>query len=290
MRKSAIDIGSNTLRLLIGQVVEGKVEICHGEVRTTRLANGNRKEPLTPDAKARTLAALADFAQILQQWQPVEPPILVATSAMREACDGAAFAQEIQKVTGWQVHILSGKAEAFCSYRGAATVVNGPAMVLDVGGGSTELIWPLPQGGLQGSSIPLGAVRLQQHQLSPSILKAEMASLWHGAPSDLPLVAVGGTITALAAVQRGLTIYQREKVHGMVFKREELLALGQKIAACPLKERVTRWPMLYEREDLILDGLALVLTVLDGLSRQELIVSDAGILDGVLLGALTEQV
>lgn len=288
MRKSAIDIGSNTLRLLIGQVEAGRVQVCHGEVRTTRLASGNRKEALTPEAKTRTLAALADFSQVLQRWQPVAPPILVATSAMREACDGAAFAKEIEKVTGWPVHILSGETEALCAYRGAATVVEEPAMVLDVGGGSTELIWLQPQGDLQGGSVPLGAVRLQQQPLSPTELRAAMSALWRDAPAELPLVAVGGTITALAAMRQKLTVYRREKIHGLLFKREELLALGREIAACPLAERASRWPMLHEREDVILDGLALIMTVLDGLAKQELTVSDAGILDGVLLGALAE--
>ncbi len=284
MMKSAIDIGSNTVRLLVGEVDGGQVQVIRGEVRTTRLATGKQRwEPLAAKAKERTLAALKEFQQILTATYPqAMPPVVVATSALREAADGAQFAQEIERRWGWPVQIVPGEQEAYLSYCGASSVMAGPVMVLDVGGGSSELIWPLKDGRLEGHSVPLGAVRLAEHPLSPPALAAALDFGVASFPA-LPLVGVGGTITTLAALALQLTVYQRQAVHGFFLTKETLLLLQQQIASCPLAARASRWPMLKERSDIILPGLEIVLQVMNMLQVEKICVSDAGLLDGILL-------
>ncbi len=285
--RGAIDIGSNTVRLLIGEKVQDKIEVCCGRVITTRLAAKDRRAPLSLEAKNRTLAALLSFQKILQEWQVTEPPRVIATSAMREAADGAVFAEEIRQKTGWPVQILTGEEEAAFSYHGAASVARRSCLVLDVGGGSTELAWETITGKITGKSLPIGAVRLRE--LGQEWQKAELAGflapLWEGVPRALPLVGVGGTVTTLAAMALELKEYSRRAVSGYCFGHGELLTLGEAISSLSLAKRRQKWPLLQDREDIILEGLAIVLQVMAAGGITEITVSDAGILDGILLAA-----
>jgi len=283
--RGAIDIGSNTVRLLIGEKVQGRIEAYYGKVITTRLAVGDRRAPLTREAKNRTLSALLDFKKILQEWEIRESPKVIGTSAMREAEDGAVFGEEIRQETGWEVCILTGEEEAAFSYRGAASVLNLPCTVLDVGGGSTELAWESMPGKVLGKSVPIGAVRLRDLGLEwqKRELAAFLTPLWDDVPRNLPLVGVGGTITTLAAIALELVEYSRQAVNGYSFSRQELEDLGATIACLPLEKRQQRWPLLEGREDIILEGLSILLQVMDNGKVDRIIASDAGILDGVLL-------
>ena len=121
--QAAIDIGSNTVRLLIGEAAAGRVQVHSQALLTTRLGNTRVGEKLSVEGRQKTIAALQQFAEQLRQAGVSRPPVVAATSAVREASDGADFQQEVRQKLGWQLQILSGVEEAACSFAGAASVL-----------------------------------------------------------------------------------------------------------------------------------------------------------------------
>lgn len=286
--RAAIDIGSNTVRLLIGEVKDGCVLAAHQQLYTTRLGNTTVGGSLSPVGREKTLAALKNFATVLEEWQVSEKPIVAATSAVREAADGADFAREVKQQLGWDLHILSGEQEAAFSYAGAASVGQAGAVVIDVGGGSTEVICLGEDGEVFGKSVKVGAVRLFSGEVAMADLEQCLLPLADVLPKaklgdKRTFVSVGGTITMLAAMLLDLQEYSREAVSGYcmgVAKLQELLA---ELMPMTPAERLQRYPQLAGREDIIISGLQIYLELSKILGADEFIASDAGLLDGLLL-------
>ena len=213
--QAAIDIGSNTVRLLIGEAAAGRVQVHSQALLTTRLGNTRVGEKLSVEGRQKTIAALQQFAEQLRQAGVSRPPVVAATSAVREASDGADFQQEVRQKLGWQLQILSGVEEAACSFAGAASVLpqganTAQVAVLDVGGGSTELICRRPNGQVAGRSVRVGAVRLFNDEVRPEELPQRLAELLP--PDGLAglgpvnrFISVGGTITLVAALLENLS-------------------------------------------------------------------------------------
>lgn len=285
--RAAIDIGSNTVRLLLGEVIDGRVNARHQQLFTTRLGDCRVGGCLSPAGRAKTLAALREFAAVMAAWGVAEPPIVAATSAVREAADGADFQREVREALGWELHILTGEQEAQCSYAGAASVGQGNAVVIDVGGGSTELICKTADGQITGKSVKVGAVRLYRGEVAAAELRGLLQPLTAVLPEDgqREFVSVGGTITMLAAMLLNLSEYSREAVSGYRMSVERLRALLAELAPLTPAERLQKYPLLAGREDIIIAGLTIYLQLAELLPAAEFIASDAGLLDGLLLGA-----
>ncbi|MGI5824617.1 MAG: hypothetical protein ACOX7J_03510 [Bacillota bacterium] len=285
MIKAAVDIGSNSVRLLIGQVENGRVLALSQHLRTTRLGKTVKGGRLNAEAVARTLAALADFKKIVDKFGVRDNPVVAATSAVREAADKDDFARLILENFGWDLEILSGESEAEMSYLGATSVVEEAAAVIDVGGGSTELIFA-EDGKITGKSAPVGAVRLHLGEAKredlPMILEP-LKKLFDRKKGSKTLVGVGGTITSLAAMKHKLREYSRQSINGTVITKEELASYYNELRQLEAAEILKKYPLLKNREDIICDGIAIYLVLADLLAFREIIVSDAGILDGLLL-------
>lgn len=298
--QAAIDIGSNTVRLLIGEVAAGRVQVHSQALLTTRLGNTKVGERLSVEGRQKTIDALQQFAEQLRQAGVEQPPVVAATSAVREAADGADFQQEVQQKLGWQLQILSGAEEAACSFAGAASVLEpkpGPAerlgsgraleqvAVIDVGGGSTELICQQPGGRILGKSVRVGAVRLFNDEARPEDLPQLLAQLVpeNGLGQVKHFISVGGTITLVAALLENIAEYRREAVSGRAVSRAEIVALRELLAPLSPAARLQRYPMLLGREDIIIAGLTIYLALADLLGAAEFVASDAGLLDGLLL-------
>ena len=284
--RAAIDIGSNTVRLLIGEVVDGQVKVQRQQIITTRLGKTKVGGNLSAEGKEKTLAALAAFAEIMQAEGVTEKPIVAATSAVREAADGQDFRQQVQDKLGWDLQILSGEQEANCSYTGAASVGQGDDVVIDVGGGSTELICRQPDGTVAGKSVKVGAVRLYVGEVAEEDLPQILAALLTVLPDDgrqRQFISVGGTITMLAAMLAGITEYSREAVSGRVVMVEELNSLQAELLPLTPAERLQKYPLMQGREDVICAGIAIYLQLAALLAAKEFVASDAGLLDGLLL-------
>jgi exopolyphosphatase / guanosine-5'-triphosphate,3'-diphosphate pyrophosphatase len=275
----AVDLGTNTTRLLVGDVDDGRVEELHRESRITRLGEGvDTRRRLLPLPIARVRNALTDYRRTAESLG-AERTLLVATSAVRDAENGEAFLGEIEWSYGFATRLLSGDEEAELTRRGVGEL-GVATLLVDIGGGSTELV-------LDGfrTSLPLGSVRLTERHGDDvdASIEATRAVLPELEPQDA--VGVAATITSLAALDLGLGEYDRSRVHRHVLTREAARAQLQRLAALPIEER-RRVPALDpDRAPVIVAGAAILVAILDTYGLRSIRVSERDLLDGAALAA-----
>ena len=276
---AAVDLGTNTTRLLVGEVEEGRVEELHRETRITRLGEGvDTRHRLLPVPIARVRNVLSDYRRTAESLG-AKRTLLVATSAVRDAENGEAFLGEIEWSYGFVTQLLSGDEEAQLTRRGVGEI--GPATLLvDIGGGSTELV-------LDGfnTSLPMGSGRFTERygddaEVSIAAARALLPEL---EPQDA--VGVAATITSLAALDLGLGEYDRERVHGHVLTREGARAQLERLAALPLEARLQVPALDPKRAPVIVAGAAILVAILDAYGLGAIRVSERDLLDGAALTA-----
>lgn len=304
MRVAAIDCGTNSVRLLVAETAaSGGLADLDRRLVLTRLGQGvDATGRFHPDALARTLDAFADYADVIAGFG-VDRVRLVATSAARDASNRDEFFAGARQRLGVDPEIISGDEEAALSFRGALTAlpdVAAPAMVMDIGGGSTELI--VGAGGVSpsidhGLSLDIGSVRIRERFLAsdpPTIEQLAAASdhiddLLDGAGIDFAGVAtwigVGGTATSLSALNQRLPEYDRTKVHGSSMTRSELHDLAVNLLTSTVAQVRTLPSMHPKRADVICAG-ALIADRVGARMPVELTISESDILDGIALGLL----
>lgn len=282
--RSAVDIGTNSVRLLVAEVGGGKVRRLCAVLRSTRLGEGMYpRGRLQPQPLRRTAAALEEMRELLaaRGW-PV--PRVVATSAAREA-ENAAELAEIVEALGWRLEVLPGEQEAVLSYRGATAGlgVTDP-VVVDIGGGSTEIAW-MEGGRLRSFSLPLGAVRCTAAGILPPEMRRVLAPVLAETPlrGGRPLVGVGGSITSLAAIVQGLREYNPDRVHGFVLTRDAVRRTYAYLRELPLAERQRVPGLQPARADIIPAGAAILLAVLDEAAAPGITVSEADLLYALVI-------
>ena len=278
-RVAAVDLGTNTTRLLVADVDDGRVDEVSLRQRITRLGEGvHKRRRLLPLPIARVRNVLTDFRREAESLG-AERVLAVATSAVRDAENGEAFLGEIEWSYGFTTRLLSGTEEAALTLQGVGDVADG-TLVLDVGGGSTELITSE-----RAVSLDIGSVRLTE--LFGEDVDAIAESVRPLLPDFAPSAATGvsGTVTSLAALELGLEEYDRERVHGHVLSLgavEEQLA---RLASMPLEDR-TRLPALDPgRAPVIVAGATIVREVLRRYGLDSLRASERDLLHGVALAA-----
>jgi len=294
MIKAAIDVGTNSVRLLVAKTIEGTWHTLVKEVETTRLGEGvHASRKLKPAAMQRTIAAVDSFAAKAKQLG-AEQVLAVATSAVRDAVNGLEFVRLCQEQTGITLEILDGEAEARLSYAGAVTDWSeaGQCMVIDIGGGSTEVIVGIGNYLTSAQSFNIGAVRLSE--LFPADEQGKVNCLpqlreYIARQLNFPtgfkgiLIGVGGTITSLAAIDQGLREYSRELVHDYKLSAAQIDRWLQHLAAMPLVERRQIAGLQPQRADIIVYGTAILSVCLQRLAAPHITVSEKDILEGVLL-------
>lgn len=284
---AAIDLGSNSLRLLIARVTGDKIEPLYWEMHTTRLGEGLRPgRPLSEVAVERSLSALRGWREIIRGFGVPGPAVMVvATSAVREATNGRDFAAGVRGATGWTVRVLSGSEEAALSYRGAISVLGRPGVVVDIGGRSTEVIVPVLGGEVPDLfSFPLGALRCTEENTSEhTMVKAMAPAIERVADCGWPLIGVGGTLTTLAAIYHRLEVYDPDVVHGTFLPVETLDALVDRLASLSLEERCRLPGLQPQRADIIVAGSRICQAVMHWGGFSGVTVSEADILWGVIL-------
>ena len=295
----ALDCGTNSTRLLV--VGPGGEPIVR-EVRITRLGQGvDRTRTLHPDAIARTTAVLAEFAETMGRLG-VTGARLVATSAVRDAANRAEFVAAATAASGVPAEVLSGIDEARLSYEGATAdlpPVAGDDVVLDIGGGSTELAVAGPSG-LEAVSLDLGSVRLTERDLpsdppSPGELaaagrdiEAELARAEAAVPvlAALPaasrLLGLAGTVSTIAALDQRLAAYDRARLHHSVLSAATVGRWCEALAAEPAAARARRPGMVEGRQDVIVGGILVLRAVMARFGFAECLVSESDILDGLI--------
>ena len=301
-RVAAVDLGTNSTRLLVADVAGTDVHEVERQLVITRLGEGvDARRRLLPLPIARVRNALTEFRRTADALG-VERTLAVATSAVRDAENGEAFLGEVEWSYGWETRLLSGEEEAELTFRGVtagrASVESGTA-VLDVGGGSTEIV----VGGLAGivfsASLDLGCVRGTESFLQgdpptaaelESLAAGARTALVAGIPFDVArsvrtLVGVAGTITTTAALDLGLGAYDPERVHGHVLTAGAVEHVLVRLAALPQDER-RRVPALEpERAPVILAGLVIAREAMRHLGVDHLEASERDLLHGIALDA-----
>jgi exopolyphosphatase/guanosine-5'-triphosphate,3'-diphosphate pyrophosphatase len=304
MRLATIDLGTNTVRLLVAETTAaGAWTVMHHEQRVTRLGEGlwpDRVLRETPMARtAHTVAAYVARARALG----ASAVRIVATSAVREATNGRAYADALEQRTGARVEIVSGEDEARLTIRGVvdSLPIAGTVVVFDIGGGSTEYILACGRDVIAAVSLHLGVVRLTERHPFPErvdparyqTMEDEVAAqLLHELPPAIAgarldhLVGTAGTATTLAALDLELTTYDAARVHGHTLHRETVRAQLARLGALSVRERAEVPGLEPGRADLIVPGIAIVLATLRVLSTPALVVSDAGLREGMMSEAV----
>lgn len=295
MRRAAIDIGTNSVRLLVADVTEGRIDPVLQRIEITRLGEGLTRSPvLTPQAIGRTVRAVREFAACATQLGAASL-VVVGTSALREAQNRATLERDLRPL---RVRVLTGEQEAELGFLGALAGLpdaRGRILVLDVGGGSTELTVGTRERIEAQTSLPVGAVRMTEAFIrSDPPADVELEALARSVATVLvphrrtfkaPEVAVGvgGTVTTLVAVDRALDPYDPRQVHGARLTRSKVRTLTRGLCAMPLALRRHLPGLQPERADVICAGAVILHTVLSELGIPELVVSESDLLWGVLL-------
>ncbi|MBE9536271.1 MAG: Ppx/GppA family phosphatase [Proteobacteria bacterium] len=304
MKLASIDIGTNTLRLLIGSV-DSTGQITDSLLRReiTRLGGGFDGKELHPEAKRRTLDTLSRFAGTLKE-NGVTMVAASATSVVREAEDGSAFIDEIFEKTGITVDLIPGEREASLTLKGVLSALEGgrekQSLIFDIGGGSTEFI-AADKGELTGlKSLNMGVVAITEKFLhsdppSPadiSTIKKKVDAFMAEYIAALPpivadggtlLVGTAGTVTSLAALDQDLAVYDSRKINNYRMSRESIERLFERLKVMTHNERAALGALEDGRADLIIPGTIIVLMAMSTFGFDELLVSDYGLLEGLLI-------
>jgi exopolyphosphatase/guanosine-5'-triphosphate,3'-diphosphate pyrophosphatase len=297
VRVAAIDIGTNTVLLLVADLTDGGPLAAVAErAMVTRLGeNVDKTRRLAPEAIARTTACLEGYAQTVRALR-VSRVGVVATSAMRDASGGDGLRHRIAELFGVEARILSGSEEALLAFRGAIGGLEPfdepHRAVFDIGGGSTEVV--LGRATLEGteiafaSSFDLGSVRLTERLVAHDpVAPHEVEAVLQAARSgfaDVPAlglatmpIGTAGTMTTLAAVSLRMDPYDGARVHGHVLDVEELRATVARLAAMTAEARRALPGMEPKRADVIVAGGCIALALLDHWGAARVRVSDRGV-------------
>ncbi|HEX2677763.1 MAG TPA: Ppx/GppA phosphatase family protein [Polyangiales bacterium] len=291
MNVAAVDIGSNSARLLIADETGREVA---RPMRITRLGQGvDETGELAPAAIARTVAVLSEFAALCRR-HGVARVRATATSAARDAKNGSALLDAAERALGARPELLPGEEEARLSFLGAVSGLpqsDAPFLAVDIGGGSTELALgtTAPE---QLVSLQLGCRRMSERHLKSdpptseqlAACVADVAATLAASRFDVSrarrVLGLAGTVTALSALQLGLSAYDASKTHHSTLTLAQVEQSFRELARAPLAER-RRLLAEPERADVIVGGAAVLVTLLRHFHLPELLVSERDILDGL---------
>lgn len=299
---AAIDIGTNTILLLIAEVHQGKLKTLLDRETIVRLGEGVQQSgTLSEGAMKRGLQALEVYLKECRKMK-VEKIFAVGTSALREAKNSALFLQRVKENYGLSIDVISGEEEARLSFSAVTEDLRDrerPILVIDVGGGSTELVYGKDNAILQWISLPLGIVRFSERfLLSDPVKEAEwkamaeeirkQLSCFSFPKEPLSMISIGGTGTALASVELGLEKFIPEKIHRFVLTRE---ALGSQLSlyrSKTVEERKTIKGLPSARADVILAGGTILYLIMEEAGCSSFMISTHGVRYGLLYKEISD--
>lgn len=293
MKVAAIGIGSNSLRMLVAQIADGKLQnpIRYREglrVFAALDAQGNISQEMIENACRSVLSfkmqAIADGAERIH---------LFATSATRDAANQQQFISALEQATGLALDVCSGDKEAALSFWGGAE--SGPTGLVDIGGGSTEIAIGCGKTVDDAVSLQMGAVRLFRAQPITNTAEAEQVEKMAAEllapvrerfdiPQSRPMewVGVGGTFTTCAALIQRIPWQERGKIHGFHITQENLKQAIDYLAPMPMDERLKLDSLQPQRADIVVHGMCILLACMRGLHISAIMVSEHGNLEGYL--------
>jgi exopolyphosphatase/guanosine-5'-triphosphate,3'-diphosphate pyrophosphatase len=301
MRVAAIDVGTNSTRLLVAEEREDGFRPIERRMIITRLGQGvDQLRRLQPEALERTLATIADYAAACGEYG-VERLRVTGTSAVRDARNRDQFFSGVERLTGAAPEMLSGEQEARLTFLGAASDLDDdePKIMVDIGGGSTELIVGTREPE-RLVSLDIGCVRmLEKHLQSDPPTEDELASMraeinteLQGArpvlevPAGARLVGLAGTVTQLATLKAGVPVYDPDVTHHAVMSHGDVRMLARRLEALPYEKRRRIKGLEPGRVDVIVAGAEILLATMEVFDAAEVLVSEKDILDGLVIELL----
>lgn len=298
MKIGTIDIGTNSMRLLIGEYKNGKIENRKKFVNTTRIGQGVDKEGyISNEAINRNIDALKEFAKLCND-EKCEYVYGMGTSALRDSKNGDEFVQLAKRETGISIDIISGEEESNLGFKGVLEGLEGnnDILVIDIGGGSTEFIIGDREGIKFAKSENVGALRMTEKFLKiDPIDDLEFNDMYmfieHEIDKTLEyikekgiknLVGIGGTITSLSAMNQELAIYSMEKIHSSKICKKEIEKILQNLKKMTLSDKKTLKGLQPKRADIITAGVAILNIIMEKLELDEIIVSEYDNLEGLM--------
>ncbi|MFL5321806.1 MAG: Ppx/GppA family phosphatase [Myxococcaceae bacterium] len=297
-RYAAIDIGTNSVLLLVAEKSGEGFRAVEELAEITRLGRGvDKSRVLSAEGMEATLSVLEEFGKRARELG-AEKIAVSATSAARDAKNGAEFMSAAKTRAGVEVEIISGELEAQLSYSAVAedasvSTKDAPLIVIDIGGGSTEFIFGDRGKVLFRHSFDVGSVRLTERFVTTdpvsnaerTTMKSFLSETFSRLPKSPPraqFVGVAGTVTTLFAVHHAVQPYDVTKVHGGVLHLPELRAVTDKLFELPVAERAKLPGLQPKRADVICAGSLILLTALEQLRLESVTVSDRGLRWGLL--------
>ncbi len=300
---AVVDIGSNSTRLLIAEVDRGRVSEIERQSRVTRLGRGvDLSGQLSAEAIEAACAAVGDYVALCRE-AGVEQIESIATSAVRDASNGSAFVAELRERFALSARVLGGEEEARLTYVGATceNPPSEPTLVVDIGGGSTELIVGTGAEIAFHASLQAGVVRHSERHIShdpPTTLELEalakdVRALVEGAIANQPAaaatagIAVAGTPTSLASIEIGLEPYDPKQVHGHTLALVSVQRLLSQLASAPLSKRVEITGLHPDRAPNIVAGVVILVETMRAFGLDRVDVSEHDILYGTAITAVS---
>ncbi|WP_455539786.1 Ppx/GppA phosphatase family protein [Terrisporobacter sp.] len=300
MKIGTIDIGTNSMRLLVGDYINNKIEKRKKYVNTTRIGQGVDKDGyITEEALERNLKALKEFSDICKK-EGCEKVYCMGTSALRDSKNGQDFVERAKSLTNIEVKIIRGEEESNLGFMGVLQGTNGDKkediLVLDIGGGSTEFIVGNEDGIKFSKSENVGALRMTEKFITTDPISDdefdEMAKFIEDTISSTinklktmkisKLVGIGGTITSLSAMNQELEVYSMEKVHNSVVIKKDLEKILQNLKKMTLSDKKTLKGLQAKRADIITAGVKILHIIMEKLEFEEIMISEYDNLEGLM--------
>jgi exopolyphosphatase / guanosine-5'-triphosphate,3'-diphosphate pyrophosphatase len=300
-RRAVIDVGTNSVKLLVADVVEGEIHAVVEDSKQTRLGKGfYETQVLQRSAVEQTAAAVSEFVEEARKLETVSVRVF-ATSAARDAKNSDELVSAIKKASGLKLEIISGEREAEWVFQGVITnpdLARHPLLILDVGGGSTEFIFGERKRAQFQQSFNIGTVRLLEHlphSDPPRIQQLDNCRAWlqhflgevvapklkpllkAGVKREIQIVGTGGTSTILARIDRQIDSYDREIIEATRLSQEQVRAMVERLWNLSLEERQKIVGLPKKRADVILYGAAIYEAVMDVFEFGEIRVSTRGL-------------
>jgi exopolyphosphatase/guanosine-5'-triphosphate,3'-diphosphate pyrophosphatase len=293
-RVAAVDLGTNSTRLLVADVDGEGLEEVVRRLTITRLGEGvDRRRRLLPVPIARVRNCLTDYRREIEKHE-VTRTLAIGTSAMRDAENGEAFLGEVEWSYGFSTRLLDGTEEAAMMARGviAGRPPDGDMLIVDIGGGSTELVFCSNGWAAASASLDVGCVRLtERFLLSDPPTRAELVAAAGYVGVGLPTyegrnaIGVAGTVTTLATLDLGLVEYDPERTHGHRMSRSAVEEQLRRLASLPLAERARVPGVEPGRAEVIVAGIVILGEIMDAYGLLEIEVSERDILHGAAFAA-----
>ncbi len=301
---AVVDIGTNSVRLMVAEATGREIgTVLYQDGRITRLGEGiAATRTIARAAIDRTAAVLSEFSERIRSYSP-DLVAFVGTSALRQASNREEALDRFFRDAGVRVRVISGEEEAALTYRGALlglSGVRGPFLVVDIGGGSSELIvGETAQDFWKAFSVEVGVVTLtegwfrndppsegefsQVRRYLEERFRDVVGVIAPYLASGARLVGTAGSVTTILALIREMAVYDPAKVHGQKLTLGEIDRLFKRLRAVSSRERLSFPGLERGREDVILSGTFILLALLDFLRQSELLVSSHGLREGVVL-------